>query len=467
MRYRVLGPLEVTGPDGRVLDVGGAKPRALLTLLLAEAGRVVSVDRIVATLWGDDPPPTVTGTLQAYVSHLRRVLEPDRGPREAPDRAADPAARLPAARSTRPTWTCCASPSWSRRAITPSSGATRPPASRCSTRRWRCGAGSRWPSWATSRPRPPTGCGWPSCRCGRGSGAATRCWRSGRPEAAVPDLQHLVAENPLRERLWARLVTALYAADRQADALDACRRCAELLRDELGIDPGPELRDLEQAVLRQDPACSSGCRDRCCRPGRAGAGARAARPRLAETLVGRRPELATLRARRGAGERRPGRGGRRRGRGRHRQDPAGRGRGRGGPGGRLGGRLEPLRRRRRSARAVAVDPGPRAARPGGARRPASERTATTPTPRGSGSSRTSAAGSPPPPRDAPGRSSSSTTCRAPTRRRCSCSACSPATCRGHRCCWWSPPAPSGRSCPRRSPTAWPGWPASPRPPACG
>src|SRR3954466_12460037 len=84
MRYRVLGPLEVSGTDGRPVDVGGAKPRALLTLLLADANRVVGIDRIVTTLWGDDPPPTVTGTLQAYVSHLRRVLEPDRGPREAP-----------------------------------------------------------------------------------------------------------------------------------------------------------------------------------------------------------------------------------------------------------------------------------------------------------------------------------------------------------------------------------------------
>ena len=84
MRFRVLGPLEVSGPDGELLDVGGAKPRALLTLLLADAGRVVGIDRIVSTLWGEEPPPTVTGTLQAYVSNLRRVLEPGRGPREAP-----------------------------------------------------------------------------------------------------------------------------------------------------------------------------------------------------------------------------------------------------------------------------------------------------------------------------------------------------------------------------------------------
>ena len=117
----------------------------------------------------------------------------------------------------------------------------------------------------------------------------------GRPEAAVPDLQRLVAENPLRERLWARLITALYAADRQAEALDACRRSSALLRDELGIDPGPELRDLEQAVLRQDPRLLD----------------RVPRPRLPETpvvtpaeglvpgmetLVGRRAELARVRA---------------------------------------------------------------------------------------------------------------------------------------------------------------------------
>ena len=62
VHYRVLGPLEVVGPGGAAVDVGGAKPRALLALLLAEAGRVVAVDRIVATLWGDDPPPTANGT---------------------------------------------------------------------------------------------------------------------------------------------------------------------------------------------------------------------------------------------------------------------------------------------------------------------------------------------------------------------------------------------------------------------
>ena len=223
MRFRVLGPLEVSGPDGELLDVGGAKPRALLTLLLAEAGRVVGIDRIVTTLWGEEPPPTVTGTLQAYVSHLRRVLEPDRGPREAPTVLI-----------------------------------TRPPGYLVRTDAADLDllcfgelveAGDR----AVADGAPERGValldealalwrGEPLAELGDLPAAASdrlrltelqvrarerRCdalLALGRPEAAVPDLQHLVAEHPLRERLWARLVTALYAADRQADALDACRR---------------------------------------------------------------------------------------------------------------------------------------------------------------------------------------------------------------------------------------------------
>ncbi|MGZ4607735.1 MAG: BTAD domain-containing putative transcriptional regulator [Blastococcus sp.] len=292
MRYRVLGPLEVTGSDGRALDLGGAKPRALLTLLLAEAGRVVSVDRIVTALWGDDPPPTVTGTLQAYVSHLRRVLEPDRGPREAPDvlLTRPPGYLLRVDPADLDLLRFAALVEEGDRAVTQGNPAAGVPLLDQALALWR---------------------GEPLAELGDQPAAATdRLWLAelrvrarerrcdallamGRPEAAVPDLQHLVAENPLRERLWARLVTALYAADRQADALDACRRCAELLRDELGIDPGPELRDLEQAVLRQDPRLL----ERVPRP----VLPRTPEPSAAlvpdsDTMVGRRPELAQLRA---------------------------------------------------------------------------------------------------------------------------------------------------------------------------
>src|SRR6478735_4688414 len=82
MRFRVLGPLEVTGTDGEAVDLGSPKLRALLTLLLLDAGRVVPLDRIIDQMWGDEPPASATGTLQSYVSNLRRLLEPDRGPRQ-------------------------------------------------------------------------------------------------------------------------------------------------------------------------------------------------------------------------------------------------------------------------------------------------------------------------------------------------------------------------------------------------
>jgi DNA-binding SARP family transcriptional activator len=252
MRYRVLGPLEVSGTDGRPVDVGGAKPRALLTLLLADVNRVVGIDRIVATLWGDDPPPTVTGTLQAYVSHLRRVLEPERGPREAP------------------TVLLTRAPGYLLRAEAADLDSLRfPELVEEAERAIQAGDAGRGVSLLDQALK--LWRGEPLPELGDTPTAATdrlrlvelhvrarerRCdalLALGRADAAVPDLERLVAENPLRERLWARLATALYAAHRQADALEAIRKCTELLRDELGIDPGPELRDLERAVLRQDP----------------------------------------------------------------------------------------------------------------------------------------------------------------------------------------------------------------------
>ena len=294
VRFRVLGPLEVTGPDGSPLDVGGAKPRALLTLLLAEPGRVVGVDRIVATLWGDDPPPTVTGTLQAYVSHLRRVLEPGRGPREAPT-----------VLLTRP-------PGYLLRADATDLDLLRfPELVEAGDRA--VGAGDPERGIALLDEALGLWRGEPLADLGDMPAVATdrlgltelhvrarerRCdalLAAGRAAAAVGDLQHLVAEHPLRERLWARLVTALYAADRQADALDALRRCAELLRDELGIDPGPELRDLEQAVLRQDPRLL----ERLPRPVLPASKPPSPAPAFApgaERLVGRQAELAQLQA---------------------------------------------------------------------------------------------------------------------------------------------------------------------------
>jgi DNA-binding SARP family transcriptional activator len=299
VRYRVLGPLEVTDPEGRPVDVGGAKPRALLTLLLADAGRVVGVDRIVSTLWGDDPPPTVTGTLQAYVSHLRRVLEPARGPREAPTTllTRPPGYLLRADAADLDTLRFAELVEAGDRAVhdgDPARGITLLDDALALWRGEPLAELGDLPHASTDRLRLVEL---------QVRARERRCDAQlavGRPEAALTDLQRLVAEHPLRERLWARLVTALYAADRQADALEACRRCADLLRDELGIDPGPELRDLEQAVLRQDPKLT----ERVPRPAMPVAAPAAPAPASSApvpapdttSLVGRRAELAHLSA---------------------------------------------------------------------------------------------------------------------------------------------------------------------------
>ena len=293
MRYRVLGPLEVTGPDGRPVDVGGAKPRALLAVLLAEANRVVGIDRIVTTLWGDDPPPTVTGTLQAYVSNLRRVLEPDRGPREAPSvlLTRSPGYLLKTEPGELDSLRFAELVEEGDRAIEAGDPAR--------------GIGRLDQALTLWRGEPLTELGEdPTAGTERHRlvelhvrARERRCdalLAVGRAEAAVTDLQRLVAEHPLRERLWARLITALYVADRQAEALDACRRCAELLREELGIDPGPELRDLEQAVLRQDQKLL----ERIPRPRMPVAPAAPPPPppsAAATEIVGRQAELAHLR----------------------------------------------------------------------------------------------------------------------------------------------------------------------------
>ncbi|WP_169814094.1 AfsR/SARP family transcriptional regulator, partial [Actinomadura kijaniata] len=84
LEFRLFGPLEVADATGRILDLGVRKQRALAAMLATEPGRVVSLDRLVEELWEGDPPAGATRTLQAYIAHLRRVLEPDRPPRTPP-----------------------------------------------------------------------------------------------------------------------------------------------------------------------------------------------------------------------------------------------------------------------------------------------------------------------------------------------------------------------------------------------
>jgi DNA-binding SARP family transcriptional activator/CheY-like chemotaxis protein len=238
-----------------VADLGGPKPRTLFALLVAAQGRPVPVEHLIDQIWGDDPPPRVETSLQSYVARLRRALEPDRaarGPAErirthaggyslevaAEDVDAREFARLVGDGRAR----LAAAPADAERLLGQALGL------------WR---GAAYAGVAGSAVAAE------AARLDELRMAAIEdLWdlrvRQGRRTDAVAELEQLARLHPLRERLWALLARALYGAGRQADALAALRRVREHLADELGVDPGPELRRVEELVLRQDPSLDVG-----------------------------------------------------------------------------------------------------------------------------------------------------------------------------------------------------------------
>lgn len=247
MQVRVLGDVEVE-VAGRLADLGGPKPRALVALLVAAGGRPVHVELLIDQIWGEEPPARVEASLQSYVARLRRSLEPDRAP-------GAPAARL----RTHAAGYSLAVDEQSvdaRRFTTLLREAREAEVERAEVlltdalALWR---GDAYAGVDTAALRAEA----TRLEELRG-GALARLWelRLGRGEhdTAVPELERLVGANPLQERLWWLLALALYRSQRQGDALATLRRAREHLADELGVDPGPELRRLEEQVLRQDPA---------------------------------------------------------------------------------------------------------------------------------------------------------------------------------------------------------------------
>jgi DNA-binding SARP family transcriptional activator len=249
LRFRVLGPVEVTA-DGRVLDLGRPKQRAVLAALLMRAGEVVPVDRLVDDLWNGRPPQAVVGSLHAYVANLRRILEPARPARAQPTvlltsgpgyllRAenldatafARLAGRALAAGRPRDAATCAAA----------------------ALAQWRGPAFADLAGLAFAEPEIAR---LDELRSSVREVAARAELARGRHAEAIPDLVRLVADSPLRETPRELLMLALYRCGRQADALALAAETRRLLAAELGIDPGPRLRRLHAAILRQDQGLS-------------------------------------------------------------------------------------------------------------------------------------------------------------------------------------------------------------------
>lgn len=244
MQVTILGATTAEGPSGQI-DLGGPRQRAVLAILLISRGDVVSVDKLSDDLWNGEPPARAIGALQAYISNLRRVLEPHRAPRTPSSilisRAPGYAVRLPT--ESVDAWHF---ESLVRRASAESDATTRRSVLEEALGLW------RGPAYGEVALQP-----WAQTEIARLDelrtvarerlvGATLDC---GHASDAVLDATTLTREHPLREESWRLLALALYSSGRQADALAALRQARSTLGDELGLDPGPALVELEAAVL--------------------------------------------------------------------------------------------------------------------------------------------------------------------------------------------------------------------------
>ncbi|MEV4468174.1 BTAD domain-containing putative transcriptional regulator [Nonomuraea sp. NPDC049504] len=252
LEFRLFGPLEVTGGDRIVLDLGTRKQRALVAMLALEPGRVVSLDRLIDELWAGEPPAGATRTLQAYIAHLRRVLEPGRPPRTPPGvlLTRDPGYLLAIAPGQVDLWRFTAWADEGRAALAQGAHERAAGVLGRALDLWR---GDPLGEFAGEEFAQPVVARLAETRVTAMEDRFDARLALGESASLIPGLEALVEHQPYRERAWSLLVLALYRSGRQADALAALRRVRTRLADDLGLSPGPGLRELEQAVFGQAP----------------------------------------------------------------------------------------------------------------------------------------------------------------------------------------------------------------------
>jgi DNA-binding SARP family transcriptional activator len=248
IEIRVLGPLEVT-VDGATADLGGPRQRSVLARLVAAHGRVVSADRLIEDLYADEAPPRALAAVQSYVSHLRRALEPGRTARTQPSAlvTSPPGYALRLDDDAVDAWTF---EDEVHRAAGLADAAAVHERLSAALAAWHGPAfqefgGLAWADLEAVR--------LDELRLTATERLADAALTLGRAAEVVADLDRLAIEHPLREEAWRLLALALYQAGRQGDALAALRRARARLAADLGVDPGPALRDLEDAILAQAP----------------------------------------------------------------------------------------------------------------------------------------------------------------------------------------------------------------------
>lgn len=248
VEFRLLGPLEVLR-DGRPLDLGALRQRALLALLLVRANEAVSSERLIEELWGERAPASAPNMVQVYVSRLRKALGSDEGPVTQPPgyllkvaTGQVDALRFEALIAHAREALEHGDPGEARKSAAQAIALWRgPPLAEFSQFEFANRASDRLEELRASAQEASVE-------------AALAC---GEHAQAINTLTSLVAANPLREQPRRLLMLALYRSGRHAEALAAYRDARAAL-DEIGLQPGPEIRALEDAILRHDPALTSG-----------------------------------------------------------------------------------------------------------------------------------------------------------------------------------------------------------------
>jgi DNA-binding SARP family transcriptional activator len=253
MRFGLLGTLEVIDDMGAPVELGGSQPRTVLAVLLAAGTQLVTADALVDVVWGENPPDSAAGTVQSYISRLRRTLEPARAPRDPPRvlqweppgyRLQVPAEDVDFRRFERlaeqgRNALDCGDLEGARRTLLEADALWRGPALlEFLDHEFARGMAARLEER----------------RMAALDDRIEAELRLGRHAVAVGELTELVGRYPLRETLRGHLALALYRSGRQSEALRALDDARRVLRDELGVEPGRALRELEQRILEQDPS---------------------------------------------------------------------------------------------------------------------------------------------------------------------------------------------------------------------
>ena len=243
LSFHLLGRLEAY-QDGAEVELGPRKQRAVLALLLLNANRVVSTERLIDDLWGDSPPSTARAALQVYVAGLRKAL--DDGGASLRTRAPGYVLEVEAGSIDLERFTQLCT-----RAREASAPEHRAALLHEALELWR---DDPLPELRTEPFSTAAVAQLEELRLRAFEERIDADLELGRDSALVPELESLVSEHPYRERLRAQLMLALYRSGRQADALDTYQEGRRGLQDDLGLEPGKDLRDLEAAILRQDEA---------------------------------------------------------------------------------------------------------------------------------------------------------------------------------------------------------------------